>query len=987
MPTGGETFVGRLRELEALRAALDLAIDGQGRIVMLAGEPGIGKTRTAQELALRAEELGAAVLWGYCHEEAGAPSYWPWVQIIRAALRIAEARASLEALGSSAGDITDIVPEIRTLLPGIEPPARLADAAQARFRMFDSIRQLVVGLSNRRPVLIVLDDLHWADAPTLRLLEFLANELAVDRVMILGTYRRTELSRQHPLSDTLGGLARSRHVARINLNGLSADEVHAFITATTGTQPPDWLSRSLYKQTEGNPLFLREIVRFLEHQGLFSGAGSAPLAALPPTIRIPEGVKEVIGRRLNLLSAQCNDVLAVCAVIGRDFSHDLLSNTAKQDEQALNEALDDALGAHIIHETADHQYQFAHNLIRMTLYDELRPARRRQLHQAVANTLESSSRGDIGTVLPELARHFLAAGNADKAIEYARSAGERAEALLAFEDAVEFFQTALEATEQRPQPDNAARCRLLFLLGDALRKASDFPRAFSTLRDAADLAAALGLSEISARAAIAYELVAWRNASSPELLPRILLKPALRQVADSDPALAAQVTAALSRAWWYEGAAAEAVQQGERAIAMARQLGDPDVLAACLYCLFDVFGRPEGEDLLAFASETMTAARQAGNLELMNIASAFRFVALMERGEIDSAEVELETLAQLNARLRQPTYTSASMLKRIVLFLMRGELAETERLITQAIAMAKADALREQLSVQIFALRREQARLGEVKPVLSTFLRENTVASIWQPGLALLYIELEQREDARRAFEQMAAGGFSAIPRDGRWLVCIIYLCEVCAELDDAARAAELYDLLRPYSGRNIFAGHLIYYGSADRHLGMLCLSMRHWPEAERHFRTAVATNRRLGAVLPLAHTQYEYAAMLLKRDASGDRELAEALLRESLETARRLGLARLEKKAEALLTPLPAHQSRVRTSSGPGDDLTLRETEVLGLLAIGRSNADIALVLSISLSTVATHVRSILAKTGCANRTEAAAFALRHGLTSGAIH
>ncbi len=471
-----DRFVGRLRELETLREALDHSIAGRGRIVMLAGEPGIGKTRTAQELAVHAASHDATVLWGHCHEEAGAPPYWPWVQIIRGALRTACSGALLADVGTGAIDIADIVPEIRALMPDLEPSVRLEDAAQARFRMFDSIRQLFVSLCSRQPTLLVLDDLHWADAPSLRLLEFLAPELADSRLLLIGTYRPTELSRQHPLSDTLGGLARAPHVARIHLAGLSAEEVHDFIAAASGTRPPAWLAASLYAQTEGNPLFLREIVRFLEQQGVLGTDRTTPLTALPPAIRIPEGVREVIGRRLNLLSAPCNEMLAIAAVIGRDFAHDVLVQAAdRQGDQGLLDALDEALGAHVIEETTDGQYQFAHNLIRMTLYDELRPARRRLMHRIVGNAVEVSRRSDIDAVLPELARHFLAAGDINRAIDYATRAGQRADALLAFEDAVQFFQAALDALEQRPQPDDAARCRLLLLLGETAAQIERLP--------------------------------------------------------------------------------------------------------------------------------------------------------------------------------------------------------------------------------------------------------------------------------------------------------------------------------------------------------------------------------------------------------------------------------------------------------------------------------------------------------------------------------
>jgi class 3 adenylate cyclase len=464
-----DQFVGRKRELEVLRGAFAEASGGWGRIVVLAGEPGIGKTRTAQELAVEAAGEGAIVLWGRCPEEAGAPPYWPWVQVIRAALLDADPDL-LGSLGAAAADIADIVPEIRERLPGLERSAPLGDPSEARFRMFESIRQLFASLGRRRTLLTVLDNLHWADAPSLRLLEFLAPELADSRMLLIGTYRATELSRRHPLSNALGGLARVPHFTRINLAGLSEEEVQAFVTAAGATLPAG-VAKTLHDQTEGNPLFLREIVRFLEQRGALGGDGMSTAA-----VRIPEGVTEVIGRRLNLLSAGCNEVLALAAVIGRDFAWEvLLRAAAPLSADMLLEALDEAVAAHIIEETAEGRYQFTHNLIRMTLYDELRIARRRQFHRAVGNAIEAVPRTDLDAFLPELARHFQAAGGdaeVEKAIDYATRAGRRADALLAFEDAVQFFQTALDAIEQRPEADEAARCRLLLQLGEAQRKSS-----------------------------------------------------------------------------------------------------------------------------------------------------------------------------------------------------------------------------------------------------------------------------------------------------------------------------------------------------------------------------------------------------------------------------------------------------------------------------------------------------------------------------------
>jgi DNA-binding CsgD family transcriptional regulator len=258
------------------------------------------------------------------------------------------------------------------------------------------------------------------------------------------------------------------------------------------------------------------------------------------------------------------------------------------------------------------------------------------------------------------------------------------------------------------------------------------------------------------------------------------------------------------------------------------------------------------------------------------------------------------------------------------------------------------------------------------------FLRQQSAASVWRPGLALIYVELDNRDDARAEFEELAADDFAAIPRDGRWLYCMVYLSEVCAALGDAARAATLYRPLSPYSGHNIVFGMgLVCCGSADRYLGLLCATMALWPEAQQHFEAALTMNERIGARVAQAYTRHDYATMLLTRGEAGDRERALELLKASLESAREIGMRALEERAAARLNEMGS----TPRSASTDDDLTAREAEVLRLIAIGRNNADIATVLSISLNTVATHVRNILAKTGCANRTEAAAYAMRCGL------
>ncbi len=383
---------------------------------------------------------------------------------------------------------------------------------------------------------------------------------------------------------------------------------------------------------------------------------------------------------------------------------------------------------------------------------------------------------------------------------------------------------------------------------------------------------------------------------------------------------------------------------------------------------------------IGYATEMLTAAEQAGNMEIVAIACGWRLAFYLVVGDIRAAEADLDALTRIDVRIRQPTYSFAMRSYHIMLALMRGELAEAERRIMESMELLRRGPTvhGDQLSVMIFTLRREQGRLREFRPVLSLFLRQQPAATTWLPGLALIYVELGQLDDARAEFERLAADDFAAVARDGRWYYCLVYLSEVCAALSDAARASALYRMLRSCAGRNlILGGGLVCCGSADRYLGLLCTTMTRWTEAQDHFEEALTMNSRIGAHAPLAHTRHDYAAMLLARGKPGDRQHAMALLQQSLESARAFGMRGLEERVVARLAQLPGAQPATAVI----DELTSREIEVLGLMAIGRSNADIAMVLAISLNTVATHVRNILAKTGCANRTEAAAYAMRNGL------
>ena len=478
-------FVGRERELEVLLRALDDATAGRGRLVLIGGEPGIGKSRLAEELTALAGERGAQVVWGRCWEGGGAPPYWPWVQALRSCA------GEQPPAGPGTSEIGDLVLRLARQASDAPIDTGRRSADRARFQLFDSSALVLKNLSRSRPLVVVLDDLNWADGDSLLLLEFVSRELGEAAILLLGTYRDVELSRRHPLSQTMGELARESLFERVLLRGLSPDAVRAFVEATCSFAPDPALVRAVHTQTEGNPFFVREVVRLLMEEGVLA-PGLEPSSERWST-RIPEGVREAIGRRLERLSDSCNQCLTIASAIGREFSLVQLSRLIDElaDDKIL-EALEEALAAHVIEElpgTAG-SYQFVHSLMQGTLADELSQMRRARLHARIAEMLEELYGDAAEAHAAELAHHFAEAAamvGTDKVVRYSRLAGEAALAAYAPEQALEHFERALTARGDRAMDDEGAE--LLFGFGRAqlatLTQAELVP-AVSSLRKAFD---------------------------------------------------------------------------------------------------------------------------------------------------------------------------------------------------------------------------------------------------------------------------------------------------------------------------------------------------------------------------------------------------------------------------------------------------------------------------------------------------------------------
>ncbi len=462
-PSSG--FIGRHREMAELARALGEAVSGHGRLIMLAGEPGIGKTRTVQEFAALVSERGAYMLWGRCYEGGGTLPYWPWTQCIRACMDQMDTALLRSRHGSALVNFAEIVPELLADLgPGLRAPPPDESPEQARFRLFHSIAAFFRDASSAQPLVLVLEDLHWADRPSLLLLEFLAPTLADSRVLLLGTYRATDIPPGHPLSLTLGSLVREQHFQRIHLHGFSEEEVAEFVLRARKSGLSPALVKALYERTQGNPLFVTEIVRLLDQQG------SQDEHLLQ--YAIPEGIRDAIGRRLGRLSEVCRQVLATASVLGREFELKVLEKLHGDIlQEDLLDALDEAQQTHVIEVvpgTAG-RYHFSHVLVQQTLMEWLPPTRRARLHADVVVVMEELLGSAAPSHAAELAYHCAEARaviGSEKFVRYSLLAGERALAAHAYEEALGHFERALAAREG--QPGDADTAAILLGLGRAM---------------------------------------------------------------------------------------------------------------------------------------------------------------------------------------------------------------------------------------------------------------------------------------------------------------------------------------------------------------------------------------------------------------------------------------------------------------------------------------------------------------------------------------
>ena len=964
--TGTDIFVGREREIAELTAALDGALEGRGALAMLAGQPGIGKTRLATELTAIARDRGAAVVSGACYEGGGTPPYWPWTQAIRTLLTEPSETIKV-ALGPKAAVMAEIVPEIGDVLPQLGAAPEVGPE-QARFRLFDSITSFLTEISISKPMVILLDDLHWADRATLDLLEFISRDIATKPLLIIGGYRDMELSRGHPLAKSLATLARTHGFRRILLRGLGSDEVSRMVEAVGSITLPSALVEQIHLRTEGNPFFVGEVTRDLSNEAVERGGDFDALK-----FRIPEGVREAVGARLDRLTEECNQVLRIAAVIGREFEFALLAVLSSElADDALLDLVEEAIDDEEVEEASGpgERYEFSHALIQQTLAEELSTGRRVRLHSRIVSAIEELYTDRIDDHVAALAHHSAEAETVvgeDKLTRYSLQAGEEALRGYAFEEAIAYFERGLEARD--PENKDRRRADLLFGIGRAQAATlfdDDLQVAVTTLINAFDIYDELGDSEN------AITVAEYPIPSAIQLRGVVSLTERALALVPEDSHAAGRL---LSRhGLWIsieQGDYDTASRVLEQALAIARRESDQQLemwssanLASCQYYQ----SRPEQ----SFENARLAAELAEGVGDLHALAQARQFQAHSQRMQGDFKTADKHAIESVLAAERlgsQHRLVMAIELRARIAAIL-GDWDGARVLIDRGLTLAPTES--SLLSTRVL-VEYQCGDISSAEPFIEKLFGLERIT--WINGAALsmvLVAYLSDRKDLLAVVDTLAPqeliSSASVILR--YTARAILGLAAVVNH--DQATVLEHYGVVT--SGPAIHEGQEI---SAEYVMALLARASGDTDSVESHFEAALKYGRRTGARPALAWACADYAETLLINSGAIDLPKVEELVNEGMVIANNLGMKPLISR----FAEIEGRLAVLRDRPAFPDSLTAREVEVLRLLAAGHTNKQIADELVIAINTVTTHVANILGKTGSANRTEAAAYATQNGL------
>ncbi|MCA1845950.1 MAG: tetratricopeptide repeat protein, partial [Actinobacteria bacterium] len=736
------------------------------------------------------------------------------------------------------------------------------------------------------------DDLQWAAKPTLLLLRHVARFADPGRLLIVGTYRDTELGHDHPLVEVLADLRRHEGVARLSLVGLEPLEVAAFLEQHGGRSLDDQgrdLARAIHEETQGNPFFVREILRNLAESGALSPSPEGWALRVPvEDLGIPEGVREVVGRRLSHLSEGANEVLTAAAVAGSEFDLAVLETLQLLEEDRFVAAIEEADGARLVAEVPRHpgRYRFSHSLVRDVLYGGLSTVRRGVLHRRMAEAIEATYPTRVDEHLPALAHHWARAApmaHATRAAEYAERAGHRALAQLAHHEAAAYYRQALELLEVTDEPvEDGWRADLLLALGEADYRAGN-PGHRAVLAEAARLAESLDDADRLARAALAGYRGLWERSLSVDVERVAVLEAALRLRGTNADLTRARLLAVLAAELMFTADQTRRRALGDEALAIARRLGDRTTLARVLLARCAALWAPANlAERRANAAEIRTLAEGLGDPFVKVWGCLYSFETAMEEGAIDEADRQLDE-ADRSASEVEGALRWFAVFPRAGRLLLAGRVEEADTLARHALEIGQQTQplheVRLHFGVQRFQVRFEQGRLDELVPRLVEAAAEGHPET--RAMLAQAYCETGRLDEARSLFDRLAPL-LPDLPPDPNWIITVTRSAAVSARLGDLPRAAAVHDLLLPYRDRLAGQG-IIWTGAVAHYLGLLAGVLGRHDEADDHFARAAELHRRLDAPSWLARTQLEQARLLRVRGEPGDAEWARELLDQAL--------------------------------------------------------------------------------------------------------
>jgi class 3 adenylate cyclase/tetratricopeptide (TPR) repeat protein len=904
-------FVGREAERAELRRCLDRAARGQGALVMIGGEPGVGKTRLAEELAGEARQRGLLALTGHCYEMEGAPPYIPFVEILEATARVVPQEAFRQALGDAAPEVAKLMPELRRLFPDIAAPMELPPEQERRY-LFNCMHEFMERSGRAQPLLLTLEDLHWADDSTMLLLQHIAQRLREMPVLIVGTYRDVELDAARPLARALEELLRQRLAHDLALKRLPEDGVEAMLRGLSGQQPPPPLVQAVYSETEGNPFFVEEVFHHLAAEGKLLDAHGRWRSDLSISeLEVPRGVRLVIGRRLERVSEECRHVLTTAAVIGRAFSFELLEGLGEVEADVLLDAVDEAERAHLITSAGDGRearFTFAHELIRQTLLSGLSLPRRQRLHLRVAGAIERVYARALEEHAADLAHHLYQAGTAadpQKTAHYLALAGERAFEAAAFEDALRHYEAAVSL---QPADDRRGRADLLHKRGLALRSLGRWEEALADWRQALAAYEELGDVEAVGRASFETALqLAWgaRWEEALEISRRGLVALGERVSADRCRLLA-RAGLVLSMAGYHTAGDSMIAQ----AVAMAEQLGDERLLGRVLGSkTVHRWAYAAWGEVVDTGRRAMEVLRLAGDLwPLVDALWPTQF-ALVYLGRLDEAVNIGEELDPLASRLGHlGALVMARRGRGLRELMLTGDIDKFEEFARDDLELCRSTDM-PWISSSYTSLGLVHFWRGRWREALEKFQEAVKLEppGFWAGGdWASLFLG-EAYAGERDAALAMLDQRRDNLPRpgrantDGAWTM-LFGVVEGQAVLGEREEAAKLYPLVLESintTGTLIRApdGRLLQTVA-----GMAAAAGGQWDRAEEHYRTALRQAHELPVVMEQPEVRRWYARMLIDRDAPGDRDKARELLTEAIAMYRRIGMPKHIEMAEALL-------------------------------------------------------------------------------------